>query len=278
MSPEGLLYTLKVAKAIQSKPTGNILHENASLPFQLTSALPRAMTGLMLGDPEGVGTGSVSEKTKKRLLEAIQKDPKLHSVNAQLGNSSISQSVKNVWQNKDTNVLSKAVRTPMSALGALAAKLMQSDSYDPWSHTVRVFSDNPAIGLHELGHARTMQGSIPRALIYGSNIPGHPGRLVEEALASSNASRMMKPKEKHLVGTTLAPAYGSYLGAAAGSLGGHLLTKQLIDSAVKGGPLPANLETKLKLIRLAPLLGIGAGHIAGRVYNKYKGQDGGDEG
>jgi hypothetical protein len=104
------------------------------------------------------------------------------------------------------------------------------DYYNPYTNTVHLYSDHPAVALHEAGHAhdfatRRLKGTYAFLRI----IPGVD--LYQEYQASKEAFRYLK--ERRDLETELAaykvlyPAYGTYVGAyifpPIGTVGGALL-------------------------------------------------------
>lgn len=89
------------------------------------------------------------------------------------------------------------------------------DYYNPWTNTAHLYSDHPAIGLHELGHAydvnkRRYKGSYAFARI----VPFVD--LYQEWKATDTAIDYLKATDNRQTElrayTILYPAYGTYLG------------------------------------------------------------------
>jgi hypothetical protein len=107
------------------------------------------------------------------------------------------------------------------------------DHYNPYTNTIHLFSDDPAIALHEAGHAVDFaKQAQPGYYAVGRIIP--PVTLHQEQVASDIAIQHLKDQgdrsgELHAY-QTLYPAfgtyggeetglpYGSYLGAGAGHI------------------------------------------------------------
>ena len=128
--------------------------------------------------------------------------------------------------------------------GRLFAGLLGGDSYNPFTDTVSIYSDHPAIALHEAGHShdfnrRRYKGTY--ALI--RLIPFV--NLYQEFMASDEAIT-------HLIETgdrtqeiaaykILYPAYGTYVGgyflipggSIVGAVGGHILGRMKAHSQLK---------------------------------------------
>lgn len=121
-------------------------------------------------------------------------------------------------------------------------RLVGGDHYNPFTNTIHLYSDVPAVAVHEGGHAKDFAGRKYKgtyAVAYA--IPGVP--LWHEAIATNDALGYMQtfsdaPVEQEGY-RVLYPAYGTYVGDAI------------------SGVVPAG-----------GLVGVGAvvtGHVAGRV-------------
>lgn len=146
----------------------------------------------------------------------------------------------------------------------LPGRLFGGDHYNPYTDTIHLYSDVPAIALHEAGHAkdfarRKWKGTYAAAYI----LPGVP--LYHESLATGDAlaygqvyTSLDEQKEAYNV---LYPAYGTYAGSALGTVvpaystplyygavvGGHVwgrtLSRNLSEPEhVEGEPVPAQAQ------------------------------------
>jgi hypothetical protein len=125
-------------------------------------------------------------------------------------------------------------------------RLFGGDHFNPYTNTVNIYSDAPAIALHEAGHAkdwarRKYKGTY--AAVYG--LPAAP--LWHEAIASRDALAYVtdfgSPEEQEEAYRLLYPAYGTYAGGAIGDF------------------LPG--------VGVIPYAGaVVAGHIAGRIQGR----------
>lgn len=91
----------------------------------------------------------------KSLADAMyDTDPEsLSDTKVYLGGASVLDRLKRVWKNRRTTLLTKLLGTGMVPASSIYTNLMRSDHYEPISDSVTLFSDNPAVLTHELGHA-----------------------------------------------------------------------------------------------------------------------------
>jgi hypothetical protein len=102
----------------------------------------------------------------------------------------------------------------------LPGRVFGNDHYNPYTDTVHLYSDVPAIALHEAGHAkdfarRKWKGTYAAVYI----LPGAP--LYHESIATGDALAFAQtyssPVEHREAYNVLYPAYGTYAGSALGS-------------------------------------------------------------
>ena len=102
----------------------------------------------------------------------------------------------------------------------LPGRLLGGDHYNPYTDTIHLYSDVPAIALHEAAHAkdfarRKYKGTY--AAVYA--IPGVP--LFHESIASRDALAYAElygsAVERKEATNVLYPAYGTYVGSALGT-------------------------------------------------------------
>lgn len=110
--------------------------------------------------PKGVSRYQLQESDEKgnlykSLADAMyDKDPEnLSDTKLYLGGASILDRLKRVWKNRRTTLLAKLVGTGLTPLESFSSNLLRADHYDPLSDSVALYSDNPAVLTHELGHA-----------------------------------------------------------------------------------------------------------------------------
>jgi hypothetical protein len=109
----------------------------------------------------------------------------------------------------------------LSVLGetVIPGRVFGGDHFNPYTNTIHIYSDVPAIALHEAGHAkdfarRKWKGTY--AFVYG--LPFVP--LYHESVASSDVvdylAEVGTRSQRAEAYRILYPAYGTYVGSAAG--------------------------------------------------------------
>lgn len=103
----------------------------------------------------------------------------------------------------------------------IPGRVFGDDHFNPFTNTIHLYSDAPAIGLHEAGHAkdfaqRRYKGTYAALYL----LPGMP--LWHEALATNDALRYLEARgdveARAEAYRLLYPAYGTYAGDAAAHL------------------------------------------------------------
>jgi hypothetical protein len=124
----------------------------------------------------------------------------------------------------------------------LPGRILGGDAYNPYTNSIYLYSDLPAVGLHEGGHAKDIAGRNWKGSRAALRIlPIFP--LFDEARATNDALGYSREKDPRLLESgykLLYPAYGTYVG------GESLSTVPVV------GPL-------------AGAIGAIPGHIAGRI-------------
>lgn len=111
----------------------------------------------------------------------------------------------------------------ISVLGEtiIPGRIFGGDRYNPYTNTIHLYSDVPSIALHEGGHAkdfarRNWKGTYAAAYL----LPIVP--LYHESLATNDALAYLETKgsieEQAAARKVLTPAFGTYVGGAAGTV------------------------------------------------------------
>lgn len=105
---------------------------------------------------------------------------------------------------------------------SLCGRLLGGDHYNPYTDTVNIYSDIPAVALHETGHAVDVTKKVEEGwadyYAVGRLLP--PVTLHQEYEASQKAIDYLKEKkerkEENKAYRVLIPAYGTYAGGYTG--------------------------------------------------------------
>jgi hypothetical protein len=119
----------------------------------------------------------------------------------------------------------------------LPGRLLGGDNYNPWTDTINIYSDHPAISLHEGGHAKDFAEREWKGT-YGFFTLWPIVNLYPEALASGDAIGYLRTldsaeREKNAY-KVLYPAYGTYLGGGIGELAVPISTPLYIGGVIGG--------------------------------------------
>ncbi len=130
----------------------------------------------------------------------------------------------------------------------LPGRLIGGDHYNPYTDTIHLYSDVPAVALHEAGHAkdfarRTYKGTYAAVYI----LPFVP--LYHESIATGDALAYAQmystPSEYKEAYNVLYPAYGTYFGSALGTAipgyGGPLYYGGVVGGHIWGRSISRNL-------------------------------------
>ena len=119
----------------------------------------------------------------------------------------------------------------------LPGRIFGGDHYNPFTDTIHLYSDIPAIALHEAAHAkdfarRKYKGTYAAAYI----LPGVP--LIHESIATGDALAFAEiyatAGEQKEAANVLYPAYGTYVGAALGSAAPRYANPLYYASVISG--------------------------------------------
>jgi hypothetical protein len=119
----------------------------------------------------------------------------------------------------------------------LPGRLLGGDNYNPWTDTINIYSDHPAIALHEGGHAKDFAEREWKGT-YGFFTGWPIVQLYPEALASGDAIGYMRAEcaadEERDAYKVLYPAYGTYIGGGIGELAAPISVPLYIGGVVVG--------------------------------------------
>ncbi|MEK6901325.1 MAG: hypothetical protein AABX37_03220 [Nanoarchaeota archaeon] len=135
---------------------------------------------------------------------------------------------------KDISLVGRVLLgVPTTMITGLLGKLTRLDYYNPFTKTVTVYSDVPAIARHELGHAKDFQsGKYPSLYALARGIL--PITWYQELKASWIAHRSLGAEQKGQTGRYLMPAFATYLFPAAQYVAGIAFLPFMLGAHVMG--------------------------------------------
>lgn len=175
---------------------------------------------LILLNPK-VDNHSVSPATEQKLREYIEANQdKLGDVTVRLNQWTPVGDLKGLIRNKKVEWYFRLFPgLPVTLFSSLTGRLLGGDNYNPYTNTIHLYSDDPAIALHEAGHAKDFaENPSPGLYALGRFLP--PIVLHQEQTASETALQYLKDtgdrKEELHAYSTLYPAFGTYAGSEVG--------------------------------------------------------------
>lgn len=171
-----------------------------------------------------VDNHNVSTETETAVADYLAKN-ELTSVKVRLNQYHPGDDWKRLVANKSVGAGWRYTLGTLSVLGEtiLPGRIFGGDHFNPYTNTIHVYSDIPAIAIHEAGHSkdfaqRTWKGTYAAAYL----LPVVP--LYHEAKATNDALGYMltesDPQTQEDAYEILYPAYGTYVGNALGGLTG----------------------------------------------------------
>ncbi|MDB5346132.1 MAG: hypothetical protein JWP89_4509 [Schlesneria sp.] len=187
---------------------------------------------------------NVSPETEQAIADYLTKN-ELTTVKVRLNQYAPRQDWKRLVANKSVGWGWKYTLGTGSWLGEtlLPGRLIGGDHFNPFTNTLHIYSDVPAVAIHEGGHAK----DFARRYYKGTYAAGYLlpiAPLWYEAVATNDAVSYLRAEgtveDEQAADRLLYPAYGTYLGDS-------------VSTFVPGLGTPLYLG------------GVLAGHIAGRV-------------
>jgi hypothetical protein len=158
----------------------------------------------------------------ENIVAALKGDKDLENTVLNLNDVHPLENLGRVWSNPKTSLLTKLWGTAASPLSDAYMALTRGDHYNPFADSATVFTNEPGIVAHELGHAQDFNsGDYPGIYTFARTMPviGNFVTPYQEYEASNRAMKTLaKTKDlsdKHLehAGSLLSAGYGSYIGS-----------------------------------------------------------------
>ncbi len=134
----------------------------------------------------------------------------------------------------------------VAAEAVFPGRLLGGDHYNPWTATIHLYSDVPAIAIHEGGHAKDFaRREWPGLYAVAFGLP--ITELYPEAIATGDALAWAEQHDEEGLVTEghriLYPAYGTYIGGAAGQAVGMTIGLPIYAGAVFAGHVAGRIPT-----------------------------------
>jgi hypothetical protein len=157
------------------------------------------------------------QKTQDYISEYV-KESGLENTTIRVGHSAVFEDLKRIKEEESVKNMSAFSRFlyltytgAVTLVGGLISKLTRSDNYNPFTKTAVIYSDVPAIAIHELAHAKDYQ-SKKHPVLYNLSRLLHPFLFFQEGKASIDAHEYIKSKDKNeKTNRYLIPAFLSYV-------------------------------------------------------------------
>jgi len=165
-----------------------------------------------------IGNHNISPETAK-VLETYLQENDLNNVKVRINQYAPGAEWCRLFKNRSMNIFWRATFGLLSTTiyTILPGRVFGGDNYNPYTNTISIYSDHPAILLHEGGHAKDLYNRPYKGLY--SAIYVIPGvALWHEAEATGDTIGYLRDKEQvadeKSAYRILYPAYGTYLGGA----------------------------------------------------------------
>lgn len=207
----------------------------------------------------------VRPRTEQFIKDFIKDHPEeMKDVKVRINQCSPIQELDRLVKNKHISLIWRIFPgIPATVWTSLTGRILGGDNYNPYTNTISIYSDDPAVALHEACHAKDFM-SRPKGLETDAYAIGRifsPVALFQEFTASDEAIDYLKKKgnQKDELDSysTLYPAFGTYGGSytgipygnIAGAIVGHgaglwkRYERKMCYNSVKFGEVCRNLES-----------------------------------
>ncbi len=208
---------------------------------------PGSLLGKLMLWNKKVDSHRVSKESEEALVKYLKAND-LDNVKVRINQYSPGGEWRRTFRNKAVGAGWRYTLGFLSWLGytVLPQRFFGGDNYNPYSNTINIYSDHPAIAIHEGGHSKDFKKRKDKGLysfVYAIPFVS----LYHEAQASNDALGYMRANaavgDQENAYKILYPAYATYLGG--GSNGGYLLGP-LYYPIVAGAMIPAHIIGRVK--------------------------------
>ena len=172
---------------------------------------------------------NIQNDTEKAVADYIHANPDLGNVQVQLNRYAPQDAWKRLFKNKGVKWPYRytiGFFTVLFADTLFINRIFAGDYYNPFTHQVNIYSDIPAVALHELGHAKDFgrhryRGSYALLRILPFTDLYQENAATEEAFSYARSKKDVNQEIENY--KVLYPAYGTYVGGYFPVLGGSVL-------------------------------------------------------
>jgi len=173
----------------------------------------------------------VDSKTEQYLKKFIHDNPEvMKDVKVRINQCSPIQELDRLVKNKHISLIWRIFPgIPVTLWASLTGRILGGDNYNPYTNTISLYSNDPAVALHEACHAKDFMSRITglEADVYAVGRIFSPVALYQEFTASDEAIAYLKKKGDSKAEmdsySTLYPAFGTYGGAYTGLPYGNIM-------------------------------------------------------
>lgn len=239
----------------QNERTGSltIVHKRGDIIENTIGRIGALSTNILVWTPESIFQ-NISKEQAGVLEERYKNVNWRGDVKVFLNHNPLFDQLKRLYfepGKRRTNFFLRAsLGLPVTVLGWVSSKIYRSDYYNPLTETVTTYNRNTFVASHEIGHAEYFDKSNhPGLQALAGIIPGV--KSYQEWAASNNAMKHLNYQEREKARKVLEPAWGTYAGFDAASIGSSLY--------------PPIVPLITSIVPFASIIGLVAGHIHSRI-------------
>jgi hypothetical protein len=173
----------------------------------------------------------VSIKTERYLKDFIRDNPEtMINVKVRINLCSPIQELDQLVKNKHVSLIWRIFPgIPVTVWSSLTGRILGGDNYNPYTNTISIYSNDPAVALHEACHAKDFMSKLTglETDAYAVGRIFSPVALYQEFTASDEAIAYLRKKGDKKAEmesySTLYPAFGTYGGAYTGLSYGNII-------------------------------------------------------
>ena len=173
----------------------------------------------------------VNSKTEQYLKDFIRDNPETMSgVKVRINQCTPIQELDRLVKNKHVSLIWRIFPgIPVTVWSSLTGRILGGDNYNPYTNTISIYSNDPAVALHEACHAKDFMSRVTgfETDAYAVGRIFSPVALYQEFTASDETIAYLKKKSDSKAEmnsySTLYPAFGTYGGAYTGLSYGNII-------------------------------------------------------